>query len=178
MLCFAKVREYVNSGSSDGNTRGARMRRRHSSADNEEAEKLLEKSERIEMLLMGGDEDLLKRSKRLRDRLARAVRSDSGRVLMLHDGNSELLRVKRDQQLGKGSFGKVFRGVFEGRPVAVKELSLKSLEYQQLPAVMAELIRESEVLCELHHEGIVQFLGFATKPAPTIMLELMERGSV
>jgi serine/threonine protein kinase len=82
-----------------------------------------------------------------------------------------------DTVLGRGKFGEVRLGEWWGTTVAVKFLHNFDLEEN------ADLFRkEIEVMKELHHPHIVQFLGFSKRTtqgdAPVILMEYCLNGSV
>ncbi len=79
-----------------------------------------------------------------------------------------------DNNLGKGGFGVVRKGQFEGQPVAVKSLFLNNEDVDPLAA--AELfLSEAKNMRELEHPRIVKFLGFIMESF-SIVMEFMSEG--
>eukprot|EP00026_Physarum_polycephalum_P000640 Phypoly_transcript_00641.p1 GENE.Phypoly_transcript_00641~~Phypoly_transcript_00641.p1 ORF type:complete len:1297 (+),score=194.44 Phypoly_transcript_00641:293-4183(+) len=78
-------------------------------------------------------------------------------------------------ELGEGSFGKVYRGVYKGADVAVKKLKQQKMSRQQLD----EFAQEAAVMTGLRHPNIVLFMGVCLEPANIcIVTELMQKGSL
>ena len=95
----------------------------------------------------------------------------------------------REQELGKGSFGKVYRATWRGLEVAVKEMKLAKIPRgrggledttaavaaakRKVRAASDDFVREVEVCCDLAHPNLVRLLGYATTPRLLIVQELM-----
>jgi serine/threonine protein kinase len=62
--------------------------------------------------------------------------------------------------VGDGGFGKVFRGNWQGTPVAVKKLHRQDLSQEVLDAMRGEI----GVMTRLHHPNIVMLMGMCTAP--------------
>ncbi|KNC50632.1 serine/threonine protein kinase [Thecamonas trahens ATCC 50062] len=78
-------------------------------------------------------------------------------------------------RLGSGGFGEVWTGFWGATPVAIKRLSPKGEESQQV----ADLVAEASVLASLSHPNIVQLLAVCTDaPNLAIVTELMESGDL
>ncbi|CEL96930.1 unnamed protein product [Vitrella brassicaformis CCMP3155] len=89
------------------------------------------------------------------------------------------LTFSEDDKLGRGGFGVVYRGVFKGRPVAVKVAhpSEELAPHEQF----IEVLREVEPMFHLRHPNIVEFLGVCAadeKHGLMIVTELCECGSL
>ncbi|KAL4447334.1 hypothetical protein ABPG77_007367 [Micractinium sp. CCAP 211/92] len=103
--------------------------------------------------------------------------SGGGGVGLSRDGSVDLLKdVALFEQLGAGAFGVVYRGEWQGRPVAVKVLQTacgsRSRELESFR-------QEARVLAGLRHPHIVCLLAACTVP-PNICIveELAEGGSL
>lgn len=68
--------------------------------------------------------------------------------------------VKIAECVGDGGFGKVFRGDWQGTPVAVKRLHRQDLSQEVLDAMKDEI----GVMTRLHHPNIVMLMGMCTSP--------------
>eukprot|EP00892_Ulva_mutabilis_P001692 jgi/Ulvmu1/11523/UM078_0012.1 len=75
--------------------------------------------------------------------------------------------------IAEGEFGIVYKGKWNGTPVAIKVVKASEQINQQ------QLAAEVGVLRRIHHPNIVQFLGACTRTEPmTIVSEVMEGGSL
>jgi len=79
--------------------------------------------------------------------------------------------------VGKGSFGEVFRGTWNGTEVAVKKLNLPtSIDEANF---IKEFKNEVEIMRSLMHPNVIQFLGASFQhPDICIVTEYMPRGSL
>jgi serine/threonine protein kinase len=80
------------------------------------------------------------------------------------------------ESLGSGEFGQVYRGMYAGEEVAIKQLywdaSMSSL-------VMKELAREIQSFRHLRHVRLVRFIGACLEtPHPCLVTEYMPGGSL
>ena len=77
--------------------------------------------------------------------------------------------------LGKGGFGVVYEGVYQGKPVAIKQLS------GHLSAdALAELKREAEIMFQLglSSEHVVKLIKICLETPYSLVMELMPQGSL
>ena len=65
----------------------------------------------------------------------------------------------RQNETGRGSYGTVYKGEFDGRPVAVKILHSTLLEDRRNDRILREFEKESSILKALDHSNIVKLLG-------------------
>jgi len=86
----------------------------------------------------------------------------------------EAVHIK--QMIGRGSFGKIFKGVYEGQVIAAKYIaSDSSQEFDHVK----EFMQEIALLSQIKHENIVDFVGACTKQTNVcIVYEYMERGNI
>ena len=77
-------------------------------------------------------------------------------------------------EIGRGFFGLVHRGVWNGQQVAVKKM------YRALPRGEAEMLsREIKIMSSLRSPFIVLFMGVCTTDADLLIVsEFLERGSL
>ena len=78
-------------------------------------------------------------------------------------------------QLGRGGFGKVFRGAMaDGTPIAVKQLNDESQQGNK------EFIAEVSILARTHHLHLVRLIGFCLEGTmhKLLVYEYMENGSL
>ncbi|GAB4813555.1 hypothetical protein N2152v2_000601 [Parachlorella kessleri] len=91
------------------------------------------------------------------------------------------------QQIGEGSYGRVFLAKWQRTPVAVKILVNTALDVYNNKAVkraltlsnpvLENLQKEAVLMCKLRHPNIVTFLGVCPYP-PCVVTEYCERGSL
>lgn len=63
-------------------------------------------------------------------------------------------------EVGSGAFGKVYRGRWRGAVVAIKQLSMRHLDAEQL----ASFRREASIMMRLRHPNVVYLLGVMSHP--------------
>jgi len=84
-------------------------------------------------------------------------------------------KLKFGRKLGSGGFKDCYAGVFEGRPVAIGELRISKFT----DADIHEVKHEIDVLKQLRHENVTQFVGVCTNPEHLcIVTELCENGDL
>jgi len=77
--------------------------------------------------------------------------------------------------IGKGTFGEVFKGVWNGTEVGVKFLNAQDMSDQFLQ----DFYKEVTIMRSLRHPNILQFLGAVTNPPNVcIVMEYMPMGSL
>ena len=79
------------------------------------------------------------------------------------------------RQLGKGGFGTVYEGIYNGKPVAVKQLSTHLTQ-----EALEELKREAEIMIQLvfKSDHIVAIKGICLESPYSLVMELMPKGSL
>jgi len=84
--------------------------------------------------------------------------------------------VKKSKLIGKGRFGKVYKGVWREKEVAVKVL----IEKKELKAsVIGEFVSEVSIMCDLRHPNVLLFIGACVDPPNlAIITEFMAHGSL
>ena len=77
--------------------------------------------------------------------------------------------------LGKGGFGAVYEGIYQGKPVAIKQLS-----GHLSTDALAELKREAEIMFQLglSSEHIVKLIKICLETPYSLVMELMPQGSL
>ena len=83
---------------------------------------------------------------------------------------SDEIQIRRDQPLGEGAWGIVYRGKFQGCDVAVKEIH---------PIIMSDrnrqlFEREVDIASRCRHPCLLQFIGATTGERPLLVTEIME----
>ena len=100
-----------------------------------------------------------------------------GVAQMFRDVNVNELRPNawREQVIGKGSYGKVYRATWKGQDVAVKSVMMPEApldgssraatdEFQRkLQEVRDDFVKEVEICCDLAHPNLVSLLGYSTR---------------
>ncbi|KAI9296616.1 Pkinase-domain-containing protein [Neoconidiobolus thromboides FSU 785] len=102
---------------------------------------------------------------------------------MLEKRSSNQIQWIKGKMIGKGSFGKVFHALnaFNGEVIAVKVIELPSEKSmgKKRKQIIADLYSEIELLKDLDHDHVVQYLGFeANLNAVNIFLEYVSGGSI
>lgn len=87
-----------------------------------------------------------------------------------HISNTDLEFVKK---LGSGASGDVYRGLYKGKPVAIKVLKEMMAEREA-----KEFLKETQILCALRSPYIVYFFGICAAPKLCMVMELCSRGSL
>jgi serine/threonine protein kinase len=82
------------------------------------------------------------------------------------------LLIYKNQQLGQGNFGEVYKARWRGTPVVAKVAHDPFSEKQKML-----LIREFEALTKIHHPHIVQLLGYVKNPF-VIVMECLTNGNL
>ena len=96
----------------------------------------------------------------------------------------------KDNQIGSGGAGQVYRGHYDGRVIAIKRLTTAlssdtpitnpaqlQMRGEEALRVLRELRQEATVLAHLRHPNIVPLLGISLKPL-CFALELAPGGSL
>ena len=86
-------------------------------------------------------------------------------ALIIHDEKTAL---------GRGAFGEVLHGTYQGQPVAVKRFKETQLSGND----QAQLKDEAKVMAELHSPFLVRSLGLSLESPPLLVMELAEGGSL
>ena len=85
-----------------------------------------------------------------------------------------VITADESSEIGRGSFGIVLKGKWNGIDVAVKKLHLDNLTKKERDSFRKELI----ILANLGmHPNLVELHGYCLKP-PCIVMELVQRGSL
>ena len=87
--------------------------------------------------------------------------------------------VKIGEEIGRGAYGTVHKGTYQGKPVAIKrihQLLLENARYHRsdYDHVQQEFIRECDLLASLEHPHVVKFIGvFDVKGDKALVMELL-----
>ncbi|CAH1428480.1 unnamed protein product [Lactuca virosa] len=82
-----------------------------------------------------------------------SIESEKPVIISLEEIEEATNNFDEARKIGEGGFGKVYFGIIRGREAAIKKMkSSKSKEF------FAEL----KVLCRIHHNNVVQLLGYAS----------------
>ena len=124
-------------------------------------------------------------------REAKRADDDAFTLVMFGDAHVPELQPSnwREQLLGKGSFGAVYRASWRGEDVAVKELMLpteplsssgpaKAALAQRVQQIAKDFVSEVEVCADLAHPNLVRLMGYSSKPRLLIVQEMMHGQSV
>eukprot|EP01130_Rhizamoeba_saxonica_P005976 TRINITY_DN2368_c0_g1_i2.p1 TRINITY_DN2368_c0_g1~~TRINITY_DN2368_c0_g1_i2.p1 ORF type:complete len:702 (+),score=156.19 TRINITY_DN2368_c0_g1_i2:186-2291(+) len=141
---------------------------------------ILEKAKEIRIL--SRTETMKKKAKVFRRKNKQLVREDNLRNSLKHSikGSSTVLSWEIDpqdlefsQQLGTGASGEVFKGLYRGSVVAIKQL--KSMRSKKMKD---EFNREFEIMINVESPYIVTFLGASIRTKICMVMEFCERGSL
>lgn len=87
----------------------------------------------------------------------------------------DINNVKILNRIGKGTFGEVFRGIWNGTEVGIKFLTSPNMNEQFLN----DFYKEVMIMRGLRHPNVLQFLGACTNPPDIcIVMEYMPMGSL
>ena len=95
---------------------------------------------------------------------------DLGKFLL----KAEEIKYQEDQDslLGEGGFGKVYRGKYKGKSIAIKKYLTRSEE------AFSELRTEAKILQECHHPCVISLVGVSVYPLMALVLEEAPMGSL
>ncbi|XP_068664747.1 probable serine/threonine-protein kinase SIS8 isoform X2 [Aristolochia californica] len=96
-------------------------------------------------------------------------------LLPFEEWNIDFSELTVGTRVGIGSFGEVFRGIWNGTDVAIKIF----LEQDLTAENMEDFCNEISILSRLRHPNVILFLGACTQPPHLSMVtEYMEMGSL
>jgi hypothetical protein len=82
------------------------------------------------------------------------------------------------EEIGRGAFGKVFRGYWRGRRCAVKQLGGADVNDDAVfSSTWSEFCNEAHIMSSLEHPCIVRLLAVAPRP-PTLVTEFCDGGNL
>lgn len=77
--------------------------------------------------------------------------------------------------IGKGGFGNVYKGIWDGVDVAVKQWHLEMMKNDLLD----QFLSEAKIMYKCRHPNIVQFFAICVEPANnSLVMELLPNGSL
>ncbi len=111
--------------------------------------------------------------RKLNGTLMAAAATDATKMALQPRHRVEWADVELKTEIGEGAYALVYEGVWQERPVAVKELKLVEASDEQ----MNDFVTEVTVLASLSHPNVIDFVGACTDPAHlAILLEFMPTG--
>jgi len=69
-----------------------------------------------------------------------------------------------------GGSAKIFKGTFDGHPVAVKQVDLKGVPLKQRNDMLSSFMTELDILCRLSHPNLLHVYGAITDDPATLQL--------
>lgn len=81
------------------------------------------------------------------------------------------------EEIGRGAFGRVYRGYWRGRRCAVKQLGGEEEEESVFSSTWSEFSNEAHIMSSLEHPCIVRLLAVAARP-PTLVTEYCVGGNL
>lgn len=97
-----------------------------------------------------------------------------GSIVAAHE-SIDLKDLALERVIGEGAFGKVYKGMWRHKPVAVKVLLHQDLR----PDVVREFETEVQIMSVLNHPNICMLLGACLEPSNrALVLELVDQGSL
>ena len=92
-------------------------------------------------------------------------------------GQSPSVALVKERELGRGSWGVVYKGKLGSRPVAIKQINqLLTDADQQCDRVIAQFQREYEILKAAKHQHVVECIDlFREGNGVEIVMELMDQ---
>ena len=94
----------------------------------------------------------------------------------LLDASEVIYKKEKENLLGIGAFGEVYRGKYKGQSVAVKLYTAK--EGNKVEEGFKDLRSESKVLQQLHHPCLVCMVGVTVHPTMSLVLEKAPQGTL
>jgi len=87
----------------------------------------------------------------------------------------DFAELEFESEIGRGSYGIVFKGRWRGGSVAIKQLLLQAMTPKEIDDFKSEAV----VMSALRpHVNVVQFLGITSTPQLCIITEFLENGSL
>ena len=82
---------------------------------------------------------------------------------------AEKLNVNWNENIGAGTFGKVFKGTWLGTEVAVKQI-------RRAASVKESVLREAQIHSSVNHPNVVTFLGISTRKKDILLVTELVNG--
>ena len=81
-------------------------------------------------------------------------------------------KLQRENQVGYGGYGTIYRGMYYKSPVAIKELNIA----QRNSNAKLQFEREARILAKLKHPHIITCFGYSIDANPPfIVMQLMDK---
>lgn len=82
---------------------------------------------------------------------------------------------KVESLIGKGGYGNVYRGIWEGVDVAIKQLHMETLAHD----LLQEFLNEAKIMQSCRHPNIVQFFAVCVQQGKdSLIMEYLPNGSL
>uniref|UniRef100_A0A7R9Y6T4 non-specific serine/threonine protein kinase n=1 Tax=Prasinoderma coloniale TaxID=156133 RepID=A0A7R9Y6T4_9VIRI len=92
-----------------------------------------------------------------------------------HHAEIDMSKLVKGQLIASGTFGRLHRGTYRGKEVAIKYLKAQELNETQ----MAEFKGEVAIMKQVHHPNVLRLVGAKTDPPEMcIVTEFMPGGSI
>eukprot|EP01105_Mastigella_eilhardi_P016255 TRINITY_DN3708_c0_g3_i10.p1 TRINITY_DN3708_c0_g3~~TRINITY_DN3708_c0_g3_i10.p1 ORF type:complete len:628 (-),score=110.12 TRINITY_DN3708_c0_g3_i10:97-1980(-) len=122
-------------------------------------------------IAMAGDEVRLESALAVRGGVEELLRRVATGDKVVHT-EVDKSQLRTCDQIGAGASGIVFRGLFQGMPVAIKRFGTEYSDRE-------EFAKEAALVCVLRHPNLVLCIGAVTQTTPLcLVFELMNRGSL
>ena len=88
----------------------------------------------------------------------------------LNSSSDDLNSLQLNELIGEGSYGKIIKGIFCGKNVAVKQMKCNPDDILSiLTSEINEFLCEVKIMNQLNHPNIVKFYGFSLQPLQMII---------
>lgn len=86
--------------------------------------------------------------------------------------------VTINEEIGKGAFGVVYKGIYNKEVVAIKKLLLNGKSEEETKDIYDEFRKEVWIMSGLQHPCIVNLKGFSLHPTMAMVMELLKEGDL
>jgi HEAT repeat protein len=88
--------------------------------------------------------------------------------------NYQDLKINKEKELGQGSYGVVYEGIWRANKVAIKQLLNKT----PTPGAIKEFETEMQTMTKWRSPNVVQFYGYCLSPSYCLVMEYIPKGSL